>query len=74
MGDARKIGVAVDFSAGSRNALKWAIDNIVRKGDHLILVNVLPEGHHEETEMQLWTVTGSRMFIKFNLFFLILFY
>ncbi|MCD7456651.1 hypothetical protein HAX54_032559 [Datura stramonium] len=55
----RFVGVAVDFSACSKKALKWAIDNIVRKGDHLILVTVRPEGHYEEGEMQLWEATGS---------------
>nr|XP_043607683.1 universal stress protein PHOS34-like [Erigeron canadensis] len=60
MGEARKVGVAVDYSECSRVALQWAIDNVVRKGDHLILVNVLPEGIYEDvTEMQLWAVTGS---------------
>lgn len=53
--------MAVDFSACSKKALKWAIDNILRKGDHLILVTVRPEGHYEEGETQLWEVTGSRM-------------
>lgn len=51
--------MAVDFSACSKKALKWAIDNILRKGDHLILVTVRPEGHYEEGEMQLWEATGS---------------
>ncbi|KAJ8573936.1 hypothetical protein K7X08_010447 [Anisodus acutangulus] len=55
----RLVGVAVDFSACSKKALKWAIDNIVRKGDHLILLTVRPEGHYEEGEMQLWETTGS---------------
>ncbi|XP_075085633.1 universal stress protein PHOS32 [Nicotiana tabacum] len=55
----RFVGVAVDFSACSKKALKWAIDNILRKGDHLILVTVRPEGHYEEGETQLWEVTGS---------------
>nr|XP_043606738.1 universal stress protein PHOS32-like [Erigeron canadensis] len=59
MGDARKVGVAIDFSICSRAALQWAIDNVVRKGDHLILVNIRPDAHYEETEMQLWQVTGS---------------
>nr|XP_043608770.1 universal stress protein PHOS32-like [Erigeron canadensis] len=59
MGDARKVGVAVDFSKCSREALQWAIDNVVRKGDHLILVNVLPEGtNYDGTEIQLWEATG----------------
>ncbi|PWA89802.1 hypothetical protein CTI12_AA106280 [Artemisia annua] len=59
MDNTRKVGVAVDFSTCSRAALQWAVDNVVRKGDHLILVNVHPEGHYKETEMQLWALTGS---------------
>ncbi|XVE65518.1 hypothetical protein DITRI_Ditri08aG0006100 [Diplodiscus trichospermus] len=55
----RRVGVAVDFSASSKNALKWAVDNVIRKGDHLILLTIRPEGHYEEGEMQLWEVTGS---------------
>ncbi|CAL5346862.1 unnamed protein product [Camellia sinensis] len=54
----RRVGVAVDFSACSREALKWAVDNIVRKGDHLILVTIRPHVY-EEGEMQLWETTGS---------------
>ncbi|ONI28038.1 hypothetical protein PRUPE_1G118700 [Prunus persica] len=55
----RRIGVAVDFSAGSRAALKWAVDNVARQGDFLILVVVRPEENYEQGEMQLWGVTGS---------------
>ncbi|KAF3552244.1 hypothetical protein DY000_02004408 [Brassica cretica] len=36
----RKIGVAVDFSECSKKALNWAIDSVVRDGDHLILITV----------------------------------
>lgn len=61
MGDCRRIGVAVDFSPCSRKALKWAVENLTRKGDHLILVAVRPEGYYESGEMQLWEATGSRM-------------
>ncbi|KAK8572073.1 hypothetical protein V6N13_047692 [Hibiscus sabdariffa] len=56
---ARKIGVAMDFSPSSKNALKWAMENVIRKGDQLILVTVRPEGHCEKAEMQPWEVTGS---------------
>ncbi|PIN12874.1 hypothetical protein CDL12_14527 [Handroanthus impetiginosus] len=59
MGDCRRVGVAVDFSPCSRKALKWAVDNLVRSGDHLILVCVRPEGYYESGEMQLWETTGS---------------
>ncbi|KAB1213846.1 Universal stress protein A-like protein [Morella rubra] len=55
----RRIGVAVDFSACSKKALKWAVDNVVRDGDHLILLTVRPEGNYEEGEAQLWAATGS---------------
>ncbi|KAI3916327.1 hypothetical protein MKW98_004768 [Papaver atlanticum] len=59
MASERRIGVAVDFSGCSKKALKWAIDNVVRKGDHLILLNIQPEGYYEGGEMQLWEATGS---------------
>ncbi|KAA8527374.1 hypothetical protein F0562_034911 [Nyssa sinensis] len=55
----RRVGVAVDFSPCSNKALKWAVDNVVRNGDHLILLTIRPEGHYEEGEMQLWETTGS---------------
>ncbi|KAJ6357097.1 hypothetical protein OIU78_005059 [Salix suchowensis] len=55
------VGVAVDFSSCSRKALKWATDNIIRDGDHLVLITVQPEGYYEDGEMQLWEVTGSPM-------------
>ncbi|KAK6138793.1 hypothetical protein DH2020_027457 [Rehmannia glutinosa] len=59
MGDCRRVGVAVDFSPCSKKALRWAVDNLVRSGDHLILVTVRPEGYYETGEMQLWETTGS---------------
>ncbi|KAK9136684.1 hypothetical protein Sjap_007278 [Stephania japonica] len=55
----RRVGVAVDFSPCSHKALKWAVENIVRDGDHLVLVTVRPEGNYEEGEAQLWATTGS---------------
>ncbi|KAG6500979.1 hypothetical protein ZIOFF_040842 [Zingiber officinale] len=62
----RRVGVAVDFSPCSKAALRWAVENMVRDGDHLILVNVQKEGHYEEGEMQLWETTGSRLIKNFN--------
>ncbi|GMY27908.1 universal stress protein PHOS32-like [Fagus crenata] len=55
----RRVGVAVDFSACSKKALKWAVDNVVRDGDHLILVIVRPEGNYEDGERKLWATSGS---------------
>ncbi|GLT98999.1 hypothetical protein SLE2022_164700 [Rubroshorea leprosula] len=59
MEETRRVGVAVDFSDSSRNALRWAVDNVVRKGDYLILVTVLGPAFYEGGEMQLWEATGS---------------
>ncbi|KAG9457862.1 hypothetical protein H6P81_002370 [Aristolochia fimbriata] len=55
----RSVGVAVDFSPCSKKALKWAVDNLVRNGDYLILLTVQSSVHYEEGEMQLWEATGS---------------
>ncbi|KAM1866059.1 hypothetical protein ACFX13_008953 [Malus domestica] len=41
------------FLAGQQGALKWAVENVVRKDDHLILVVVRPEENYEQGEMQL---------------------
>ncbi|XP_074578027.1 universal stress protein PHOS32-like [Curcuma longa] len=55
----RRVGVAVDFSPCSKAALRWAVENLVRNGDHLIVVNVQKEGHYQEGVTQLWEATGS---------------
>ncbi|XP_077218065.1 adenine nucleotide alpha hydrolases-like superfamily protein [Tasmannia lanceolata] len=55
----RTVGVAVDFSACSKKALKWALENVVRNGDHLILINIQSEVLYEVGEIQLWEATGS---------------
>ncbi|XP_020205360.1 universal stress protein PHOS34 [Cajanus cajan] len=60
MAGARRLGVAVDFSPYSIEALQWTVDNVVKEGDHLILVTVRPEGwNYEDGEIQLWKDQGS---------------
>ncbi|KAG5515195.1 hypothetical protein RHGRI_036288 [Rhododendron griersonianum] len=54
----RNIGVAIDFSSGSKMALEWAIDNLVDKEDTLYLIHVKPsEGN--ESRSSIWSSSGS---------------
>jgi len=55
----RRIGVAMDFSPSSKKALRWAADNLVRKGDTLVLLHVRHHGRVESKNV-LWSHTGSR--------------
>ncbi|XP_047332156.1 universal stress protein PHOS32-like [Impatiens glandulifera] len=54
----RKIGVAMDFSAGSKNALNWALENILRKDDTLFIIHI-HQSEANESRNQLWSSTGS---------------
>ncbi|KAK7329554.1 hypothetical protein VNO77_23724 [Canavalia gladiata] len=59
MAGGKRLGVAIDFSPCSIKALKWALDNVVKQGDHLILVVIRPDEYNERGEMLLWETTGS---------------
>ncbi|KAG2627116.1 universal stress protein PHOS32-like [Panicum virgatum] len=54
----RRIGVAMDYSDSSKKALGWAVDNLLRRGDTLVVVHVLHHGG-EETKHALWAKSGS---------------
>ncbi|KAL8162215.1 hypothetical protein V2J09_013704 [Rumex salicifolius] len=53
----RRVGVGVDFSVGSKKAVSWTVENLVRKGDHLILIAVLPRPASHQ--LKLWEPAGS---------------
>nr|KJB17335.1 hypothetical protein B456_003G127300 [Gossypium raimondii] len=54
----KKIGVAVDYSKGSKAALKWSIDNLLNQGDTLYLIHVKPH-QSDESRNLLWSTSGS---------------
>ncbi|MCO5560327.1 hypothetical protein L7F22_013939 [Adiantum nelumboides] len=54
----RRIGVALDFSAGSKYALEWALKNIAKEGDHLICI-IVNQRMKMVGEMRLWADYGS---------------
>ncbi|KAF5747992.1 universal stress protein A-like protein [Tripterygium wilfordii] len=42
MGNPRRVGVGLDYSPASKQALRWAADNLIDGGDQLILIQVQP--------------------------------
>ena len=61
-GAERWMGLAVDFSEGSRAALKWTADNLLRTGDSLLLLHVIKDPDYEQGETLLWEKSGSRTY------------
>ncbi|WVZ96730.1 hypothetical protein U9M48_042331 [Paspalum notatum var. saurae] len=58
-GTGRNIGVAVDFSACSKNALRWAAANLAAPGDRLVLMHVKSSYQYEQGVAHLWEHDGS---------------
>ncbi|WVZ98810.1 hypothetical protein U9M48_044191 [Paspalum notatum var. saurae] len=54
----RRIGVAMDYSDSAKKALDWAVDNLLRHGDTLVVLHVLHSGG-EESKHALWAKSGS---------------
>jgi Universal stress protein family len=59
MSDHRTIGIGMDYSPSSKTALKWAVENIARAGDHVVLIHTQPHTGHS-AQKQLWEEEGSR--------------
>lgn len=54
----RTIGVALDFSKSSKNALKWAFENLADKGDTIYVIHINPNSL-DESRNKLWAKSGS---------------
>jgi nucleotide-binding universal stress UspA family protein len=57
----RTIGMGMDYSPSSKAAARWAVDNLIKAGDRLVLVHVLPKGV-DSSHKELWKTTGSRKY------------
>ncbi|XP_065878480.1 universal stress protein PHOS34-like [Euphorbia lathyris] len=58
MGKDRNIGIAIDFSKGSKVALNWAISNLLVTGDTCYVIHIRPSQGNESRNL-LWAATGS---------------
>ncbi|KAI4368874.1 hypothetical protein MLD38_017382 [Melastoma candidum] len=54
----RKVGIALDFSQGSKLALRWAFENLIDGGDTVYLIHVRPS-LGEESRNLIWSSSGS---------------
>ncbi|XBJ18370.1 hypothetical protein VPH35_009556 [Triticum aestivum] len=54
----RRIGVAMDYSASSKRALEWAVRNLLRRGDTVVVLHVQRHGG-EEAKHAVWAKSGS---------------
>ncbi|KAK6127496.1 hypothetical protein DH2020_038760 [Rehmannia glutinosa] len=58
MAKARLVGIGMDYSATSKSALNWAINNLIEEGDQIIIIHVVsPKA--DPTNKQLFEDTGS---------------
>ncbi|KAI7745832.1 hypothetical protein M8C21_008834, partial [Ambrosia artemisiifolia] len=58
MAKARTIGIGMDYSATSKIALKWAIDNLIESGDTIVVLLVL-SAKSDPANKKLFANTGS---------------
>lgn len=55
----RTVGMGMDYSPSSKAAVRWAVDNLLKAGDRIILVHVIPK-NADASHKELWKSTGSR--------------
>ncbi|KAG6554641.1 hypothetical protein Mapa_003659 [Marchantia paleacea] len=58
MAPERVVGVALDYSVPSKYALTWALNNIVREGDHVLLL-IVQKFEQEDGLSNLWEESGA---------------
>ena len=58
-GGGRSVGVALDYSPSSKYALKWAVENVVREGDQLVVLVVQKDIDEDSGQYQLFGKQGS---------------
>ncbi|KAG1334199.1 putative universal stress protein PHOS32 [Cocos nucifera] len=58
MGGNRTVGIGMDYSASSKVAVRWAVDNLVDSGDRIVLIHV-QSGKSDHAQKQLWEDSGS---------------
>lgn len=55
----RRVGIAMDYSATSKTALRWAVNNLLEAGDEIILIHVVSPKTDHSVNKQLFEDTGS---------------
>ncbi|KAL8109269.1 universal stress protein PHOS32-like [Apium graveolens] len=55
----RRVGIAMDYSATSKTALGWAVNNLVESGDEIIIIHVVSPKTDHSSNKQLFEDTGS---------------
>lgn len=58
----RRVGIAMDYSATSKTALRWAVNNLLGAGDEIIIIHVVSPKIDHSANKQLFEDTGSRKY------------